>query len=108
MTKTEYLKFHRDCCDRMIKITAAKNADYTGGSVCPFGNFTEVERTGTCETEVGFMVRMTDKFARIRSFVKLGVLKVKEESVEDTLIDLANYCILFAGYLRAKRAGVKK
>jgi len=27
----------------------------------------------------------------------------EENSVDDTLIDLANYCILMAGYLRAKR-----
>lgn len=103
MTKEAYLKFHRECCDRMVEITAKKNADYTGGYPCPFGNFTEVERTGTCETEVGFLVRMSDKFSRIRSFVKIGTLKVKDETVEDTLLDLANYCVLMAGYIRSKK-----
>jgi hypothetical protein len=46
---------------------------------------------------------MSDKFARITTFVNKGVLKVKDESVEDTLLDLANYCILMAGYIKSKR-----
>lgn len=104
MTKKEYLKYHTEMCAKMIEITAKKNADYTGGSPCPFGNFSQVERTGICSTETGFLVRMTDKFARITSFVTIGMLQVKDETVEDTLIDLANYCILFAGYLKSKRA----
>lgn len=103
MNRTEYLAFHRACCDKMVEITAAKNADYTGGSEDPFFNFTRVEANNICETERGFLTRMSDKFARITTFVNKGVLKVKEEGVEDTLLDLANYCILMAGYIRSKR-----
>jgi hypothetical protein len=103
MTKEEYLRFHQDCCDRMVATTAAKNADYTGTNPDPFANFAGVEDVDICATETGFLVRMYDKFARIRSFVQKGVLQVKDESVEDTLIDLANYCILLAGYIRSKK-----
>lgn len=103
MNKEQYLAFHKGCCERLIDITRAKNADYTAGSEDPFANFARVEQNETCSTETGFLVRMTDKFMRIQSFVKLGVLKVKDESVEDTLLDLANYCILLAGYIRSKR-----
>lgn len=107
MTREEYLSYHRDCCDRMIAITAAKNADYTAGSNDPFFNFTGVERESITSTETGFLVRMKDKFARITSFVNKGVLMVKDESIEDTLLDLANYCILMAGYIKSKRANAK-
>jgi hypothetical protein len=31
------------------------------------------------------------------------MLAVKDESAEDTLLDLANYCLLMAAYLREKR-----
>jgi hypothetical protein len=103
MTREEYLSFHRRCCDKMVTITAAKNADYTSGSEDPFFNFTRVEAIGIASTEQGFLTRMFDKFARITTFVKKGVLQVSDESVEDTLLDLANYCILMAGYLRQKR-----
>lgn len=103
MTKEEYMKFHSDCCQKMIEVTKAKNADYTGTSDDPFFNFTRVEAVGIANTETGFLTRMFDKFARITTFVNKGVLLVKDESVEDTLIDLANYCILFAGYIKSKR-----
>jgi hypothetical protein len=46
---------------------------------------------------------MVDKLARINSFSQKGELQVKDESVEDTLLDLANYAILLAGYIRSKK-----
>jgi hypothetical protein len=102
MTKQDYFKFHQDCLDKMAKITAAKNADYTGVGDDPFANFTRVEAVGICSTEQGFLTRMMDKVSRINSFVQKGTLQVKDESVEDTLLDLANYCLLMAGYIKSK------
>lgn len=87
----------------MQQITKAKNSDYTGVNSDPFSNFTVVEQLGICSTEQGFLTRMTDKLKRITSFVQKGFLDVKDESVDDTLLDLANYCLLFTGYLKAKR-----
>ena len=101
--RDRYLAHHELFCKKMIGVTKAKNADYTGGSSSPFSNFTSVEDRGICSTEQGFLVRMNDKFARITTFVKKGVLLVKDESVADTLHDLANYCALFSGYLAEKR-----
>lgn len=103
MTKEQYLQFHRECTEKMFAITKAKNADYTGTSTDPFSNFSKVQEMGICSTEQGFMVRMHDKMARLTSFVQKGILEVKDESVEDTLLDLSNYCILMAGYLRSKK-----
>ena len=103
VTKDDYMQFHADCCAKMIAVTKAKNADYTGTSLDPFANFSRVEAIGICSTEQGFLTRMFDKFSRVTSFVQKGVLQVKDESVEDTLIDLANYAILMAGYIRSKR-----
>jgi hypothetical protein len=104
-TREWYLKLHKSLCNRMIEITARKNADYTGGSAenDAFANFRQVERLGICDAETGFLTRMTDKMSRINSFVKKGELKVKDESVEDTLLDLANYCLLMLGYIRSKK-----
>jgi len=103
LTKDEFLSFHKACCERMHEITKAKNADYTGATLDPFANFKQVEMLGICLTEQGFLTRMTDKLSRLASFVKQGTLQVKDESVSDTLLDLANYCILMAGYLKAKQ-----
>jgi hypothetical protein len=104
MNRAEYLAFHKECCEKMMTITAAKNADYACGED-PFSNFSGVELDDICSTEVGFLVRMKDKFARLKTFVKKGILQVKDESVEDTLLDLANYCLLMAGYIRSKKHG---
>jgi hypothetical protein len=89
--------------DQMHEVTKRKNADYTGGGEDAFANFTRVESMGIATTEQGFLVRMNDKMSRIASFVKNGQLQVKDESVMDTLLDLANYSILMMGYLQGKK-----
>jgi len=116
MTKQEYIKYHEEFCLQMIDITKKKNADYAGAGDDPFNNFRHIgnfvggqlgNAAGTGPVDViaiGFLTRMSDKFARIGSFISNGELQVRDESVEDTLLDLANYSALFAGYLREQRA----
>jgi hypothetical protein len=101
MNQNEYLKFHKEMCDKMVDITRAKNADYAN-SKDPFANFRSCEKLQICSTEQGFLTRMLDKMARINTFCQNGALQVKEESVFDSLIDLANYSILMCGYIRSK------
>jgi hypothetical protein len=104
-TSEQYLEFHKKTCEHMIAVAKAKNADYTGGTGDAFANFSRVELMGIGTTEQGFLTRMLDKFCRVTTFVKKGVLQVKDESVTDSLVDLANYCILMAGYIQSKRCG---
>ena len=105
MTKENYIQFHKDFCDTMVEITKKKNHDYAGGGDDPFKNFRQIggliPKDGV--VEIGFLTRMSDKFSRIGSFVSEGKLLVEDESVHDTLVDLANYCALFAGYLESKK-----
>jgi hypothetical protein len=104
VNKQEYIAFHKECCDRMVDITSRKNADYTGTTDDPFFNFRLCETIGVCSVAAGFVVRMTDKLQRIVSLAVQGnVAKVLDEAVQDTLLDLANYCILFAGYLKSRK-----
>ncbi len=104
MTKQEYITWFEETTKKMLEVTKQKNADYTGIGDNPFANFTRVEVLGICSTEQGFLTRMFDKFSRITSFVQKGVLEVKDESVEDTLLDLSIYCLLMCGYIKAKKA----
>jgi len=110
MTKQAYMEFHEKTCKRLMEVTKAKNADYTGGNDDPFANFRQIEKLVSVPNvvEIGFVTRMSDKLARIGSFVTKGELKVKEESVEDTLLDLANYCILMAGFLKSRAPVIKE
>lgn len=102
MTKAEYFKFHKEFCEEMTRVTLAKNADYTANNADPYANFSLVERLGIGTTEQGLLTRIADKFARIVSLVNSGNAAVKDESVADTLLDLANYSVLLAGYLKSK------
>lgn len=104
MTREELLTYFQEKTSAMVETMQKKNADYAGEGVDPFANFSRVEALGICKTEQGFLTRMTDKMCRVVSFVQKGVLQVKEETVEDTLLDLANYCLLMAAYIKSKRA----
>ncbi len=105
MTKSEYLDFNEAFCKDMMAITKRKNADYSGAGSDPFANFRQIgsliQNPGVIE--IGFLTRMSDKMSRIGSFISNGTLQCKDESVDDTLKDLANYCCLFAGYLREQK-----
>lgn len=107
MTKRAYLEFHKRFCEKMVEVTQKKNADYSGAGDDPFNNFRHignlVKVNGVDMVAAGFLTRMSDKFSRIGSFIAKGELQVKDESVEDTLLDLANYAALLAGYLAEQR-----
>jgi hypothetical protein len=102
MNKQQFFVFAESFFNECIEVSKKKNADYTGSNDNPFSNFTSVENLGI-KTEQGFLTRMMDKMARIGSFVSKGELQVKDESVKDTLRDLANYACLLAGYIESKK-----
>lgn len=101
MTKNEFFEFAETFFSECIETSRAKNADYTGDNDDPFSNFISVEVLGI-PVEAGFLTRMMDKMKRIASFAENGELQVKDESVRDTLKDLANYCCLMAGWLKSR------
>ena len=76
-------KMFKEITDEMLKIYIAKNTDY-GSSVSD---------TYRDLGLVSFLVRMQDKMNRLKSLSKKEAL-VKDEKIEDTLLDLANYSIL--------------
>lgn len=80
-TKTER---HSDICKEINALYAMKNHDY-GDSF---------HQTFTEEGMAMPRIRLGDKLARFKSLTKSGVQEVKDESIRDTLIDLANYAIM--------------
>jgi hypothetical protein len=103
MNREQYIAEFEVLTKQMLEITKKKNSDYTGDDQYPFKNFTMVETMGFATTEQGFCTRLTDKMMRVAGFVKNGTLEVEDEKVEDTLLDAANYCLLFICYLRSKK-----
>jgi hypothetical protein len=78
-----------------------KSADYASGSD-PFANFKRGEILGFATAEEGLMLRVVDKVSRISTFLKKGELKVSNETVEDSILDVINYMILLHGLLADK------
>lgn len=77
------VKKHKKLCDELNELYGRKNADY-GDS---FGK--SYEEFGP----VMAAIRMGDKLNRYKALIKSSQ-KVEDESVRDTLIDLANYAIM--------------
>ena len=102
ITPEEYLRQFKQITEKMYEITKAKNSDYTADSGDAFTNFKVVENLNICSVETGFLTRMSDKIARLAGLAKGKEIQVKDEKYEDTLLDLANYSILLAIYLKNK------
>ena len=78
------IEIHKKLCDQLNEIYSSKNADY-GDS------FAKVRR----EVPNAILVRLMDKMERIKTLLLNGErLQVADEKVDDTLLDLANYCLM--------------
>ena len=75
---------HEDICNYLHDLYIRKNRDY-GSSVTDTFN-----KYGL----VSFLVRIEDKLNRVRTLNEKGRAKVTDESLMDTLYDLANYTML--------------
>ena len=105
MTREELLKHHGELCTQARELRNLKNRGYAGsGGTEPFANFTRCEAMGICNTEQGFMVRLTDKMSRLSSFVQSGKMHVEDESFQDTCLDVINYMVLLSAYIKDKDA----
>lgn len=77
---------HQEICQELNKVYEQKNHDY-GNS---FGD--TFDKLGI----ISAVTRITDKYNRLVSLCTKSEeeRKVKDESITDTLLDMANYCIM--------------
>jgi hypothetical protein len=92
---------HNKLTKQAFDILVAKNNDYASGND-PFANFRKGEIFNLCSTEAGILLRITDKLSRLATFTNDGKLAVENESHEDAVLDIINYCILFSAYVQSK------
>lgn len=77
-----------EICDALKNTLRKKNADYgNAASESPV-------LVPTLPAETAILVRMSDKIQRIRNLLTTGSVHVNE-SIQDSVMDLAGYCILF-------------
>lgn len=81
---TSELDRHAAICSELTELYRRKNADY-GDSF---------HKTFLEEGVAMSRIRLSDKLERFKRLTKSGEQNVKDESVRDTLIDLANYAIM--------------
>lgn len=75
---------HAEICKEINRLYERKNHDY-GDSF---------HQTFVEEGMAMARIRLGDKFSRFKTLSRGGEQKVNDESIRDTLIDLANYAIM--------------
>lgn len=75
---------HKEICDKLNEIYKNKNHDY--------GDAYSLLRK---EHPDSILIRIFDKYQRLKTLLLSNdEAEVKDESIKDTLLDLANYCIM--------------
>jgi hypothetical protein len=82
-----------DALQELEELMHERGQKYGPGNIAEFGDF-------------GVLVRMGDKFARLKNLYLEGQGgDVRDESVEDTLMDIANYAIIMLAWRRGQWPG---
>lgn len=87
------IELHKEICSQLADTYIRKNTDYGDA----FGQ--SLKEHGL----IASVVRMEDKFNRFKNITKHQTIKVDGETLEDTLLDLANYAIMTVIELRSKK-----
>lgn len=80
------VEMHKAICEELNRIYEKKNHDY-GDSF---------HQTFLEEGMAMPRIRLSDKLSRFKALTKAGVQEVNDESIRDTLLDLANYALMTA------------
>ena len=97
LEEQEYKDCFNEILEEMKEVHRKKNADYGN-------NFHKrYERWGFLTA----LLRLSDKMERLENIYEKGEIEVKDESVEDTLLDLANYAVMTIVELKNNKASLK-
>lgn len=78
------VKYHREICNKLNTIYEQKNKAY-GNSFSDTFNDLGI---------ISAVTRISDKFNRLKTLAKNEYIPQGDESISDTLLDMANYCIM--------------
>lgn len=80
-----FMNLYNSIVDNMKEVCNQKNKDYG----------TSVQDTYEKFGDISYIVRLHDKWNRINSLMEKGKAEVKDESIDDTILDMANYLLLW-------------
>ena len=89
MNKTQ---LHKNICNYLTETYESKNKDYGDSFSKQFQEYGLISSA----------IRLEDKLSRFKNLIK-NEAQVKDESIEDTLLDMANYAILTVMELREEK-----
>lgn len=105
MTNKEYVESIKQFLYDSQKIVERKSLDYATEDD-PFRNFNVAKNIGI-PVEKAILVRMADKLSRVATLLDTKDQNVKDESIKDTLMDLANYSAILHTYLYNEKQDTK-
>lgn len=85
MTIEDDVKMFTEMTRKMAEVFTKKHNDYGQSTKKSYREF----------GPVSMLTRMSDKFERLKNLTMHDHPMVLDESIEDTLLDLANYCLIF-------------
>lgn len=97
MKPTDIFQLHGEMCAKALTLMRGKNRDYAGAED-GLKNYTQAAQVAGITLQQVLVSRMADKMARLGNVSMNG--NVTEETVEDTLLDLINFCVLIAAARR--------
>lgn len=96
-TPEEALALQKKLFADALEIMTKKRADYSG-TVDPYGNFRLSMPMAGVEPWRGVLVRLGDKFSRLRHIMdRKGQAFVVDETLNDLFLDILNYTCILAG-----------
>lgn len=96
MTKEELISNIKETYSLGVGIIEAKNSDYATPSD-PWKNFRLAEAIGISPKKA-ILIRILDKIARISNLLDKEE-KVKDETIQDSLLDCINYTAILKAYI---------
>ena len=102
MKKEDWYATQRDLVEEMVTLTRQKNDDYTAGADDAFANFRLAEEVGV-DALHGLVIRMADKWQRIKAYFNNGELVVEGEGLEDAFKDMIGYSAIAIAMLKEKQ-----
>jgi hypothetical protein len=99
MNKEQQQKAFIEMTERMFEIMMSKGDDYAGSD--RLSNFKKVAMMSNVSTEIGIHIQVSNKVVRLGEL--LSGKSPKHESIEDSIIDCANYLLLMAMVIKERQ-----
>ena len=99
MTRKELTTHFSDMVQKMEDVLVSKNDDYA--NIDALSNFKTVGAITGTSTEIACLNLIATKVARLGVLLNSGKAP-NNESIQDTVLDMANYCVLLSAILSEK------